>query len=169
MSKKKVNLVEKCKEGWFEEEFHQKGVSTCLINLWKVVPLKLSSGHFKLKPLLSVNARDNVCSLIQEDSIYCGATKPFCNNYWAPTLEPMSCNYWSPHALETMLHNQRIHRNEKPLHCNLRVVPPPQLEKSALRQGRPRSNTDPAKPKIKLFFKFFKINKTTKNTKWPKN
>ena len=52
-----------------------------------------------------------VPSLVQENSTCHGATK---SQGW---------NYWSPRAIEPVLHKKRSHRNEKPKHCNWRVVP----------------------------------------------
>ena len=43
--------------------------------------------------------------MILEDSTCQGAAKPLCHNYGA-------------HTLESMLHNKRSHRNEKPTHPN---------------------------------------------------
>ena len=39
------------------------------------------------------------------------------------TLEPTSCNYWSPHALESLHHRKRRHRNEEPKRHSQRVAP----------------------------------------------
>ena len=39
-----------------------------------------------------------VRSLVQEDPICHGATKPMRHNYWACALESVSHNYWSPHS-----------------------------------------------------------------------
>ena len=48
-----------------------------------------------------------------------------CHNYWACALEPVSHNYWArvlqllkPARLEPVLHNERSHCNEKPVHRN---------------------------------------------------
>ena len=53
------------------------------------------------------------------------ATEPLHHNYWTCALEPGSLSYWAlalqnwnPHTLEPMLHNERSHRNEKPMLCN---------------------------------------------------
>ena len=50
-------------------------------------------------------------SLVQEDSIYWGATKPMCHNYW------------SLHTLEPVLCNKRSHYNGKPAHRSWRGAP----------------------------------------------
>ena len=47
-----------------------------------------------------------VPSLIWEDSVCWGATKPLCPNHWADALEP-SCNSGGWCALELMLHKKR--------------------------------------------------------------
>ena len=64
-----------------------------------------------------------VWSLIQEDPMYHGATKPMCHNYRACTLElgatiTESCATTTEARvpLEPMLHNKRNHSNEKPMH-----------------------------------------------------
>ena len=66
-----------------------------------------------------------VWTLGREDPTCRGATKPMRHNYWACTLEPVCHNYWAcvtqllkPAHLETLLHNKRSHRNEKPAHRN---------------------------------------------------
>ena len=73
-----------------------------------------------------------VPSLVQENSTCHGATKS------------QGCNYWSPHAIEPVLHKKRSHRNEKPKHCNWRVVP------ARHNQRKPEcSNKDPVQRKKK--------------------
>ena len=59
-----------------------------------------------------------------------GATKPVCCNHWVCALGPVIRNYWActwqlpkPTCLESMLHNKRIHSNEKPEHRNWRAAP----------------------------------------------
>ena len=66
-----------------------------------------------------------VRALVQEDPTCLGATKSMRHNYWACALEPTSHNYWAhvpqllkPTHLESVLHNKRSHRNEKPAHRN---------------------------------------------------
>ena len=63
--------------------------------------------------------------LVREDPTCRGATEPVRHNYWAYALEPTSHNYWArvpqllkPTRLEPVLHNERSHCNEKPVHCN---------------------------------------------------
>ena len=62
-----------------------------------------------------------VQSLVQEDPMYHGATKPVHHNYQASTLETASHNTWvhavhqlNPMSLELKLQNKRGRRNEKP-------------------------------------------------------
>ena len=69
-----------------------------------------------------------IWSLIQEDSICCGPTKPVYHNYWACALEPISCTCWAlgPQLLKLTCPkacNKRSHLNEKPTHQNQRVAP----------------------------------------------
>ena len=54
-----------------------------------------------------------VRALTQEDPTCHGATKPMCHNYWACVPQLLK-----PARLETVLHNKRSHRNEKPAHRN---------------------------------------------------
>ena len=54
-----------------------------------------------------------VWSLVREDPTGRGATKPVRHNYWACVLQLLT-----PTRLEPVLHNKRIHRNEKPVHRN---------------------------------------------------
>ena len=78
-------------------------------------------------------------SLIWEDPTCHGAIKPMCHNYWTCALERGSHRCWSPCTLELMLCNKRSHCNEEPVQSS----PCSQPEKD------PRSNKDPAQPKIK--------------------
>ena len=50
-----------------------------------------------------------VWSLVWEDPICRGATKPVCHNYWSCTLEPVSHNDWSLCTLEPVHHNHWAH------------------------------------------------------------
>ena len=73
-----------------------------------------------------------VQALAQEDPTCRGATKPVSHNYRACALEPVSHNYWThepnywarmpqllkPVHLESVLHNKRSHRSEKPVYHN---------------------------------------------------
>ena len=67
-----------------------------------------------------------VRSLVQEDSMCLGATKPIRQNYWACDLEPESHNYWSPcaHSLcsqgDKPLQWEPEHRNEDPAQPNIK-------------------------------------------------
>ena len=85
---------------------------------------------------LSSKSGDVDWSLVQKDSTCHLVTKAVYHNYWV-------------HPLELVLHNKRIHCNEKPMHRNWRKPT--------------QSNKDPAQPKINNFF--LKLNKTKqKNT-----
>ena len=57
-------------------------------------------------------------SLVWEDPMCQGATKPMRPKYWADVLEPGSHSYWSPHALQSLLHNKRSPCKLKPVHLN---------------------------------------------------
>ena len=66
-----------------------------------------------------------VRALVWEDPTCRGPTKPVHHNYWACALESTSHNYWAPApqllkpaCLEPVLHNEKSHRNEKPVHRN---------------------------------------------------
>ena len=50
-----------------------------------------------------------VRSLVWEDSVCHGATKPVCRNYWASALEPVSCQLLSQHAAATEALVPRVH------------------------------------------------------------
>ena len=78
-----------------------------------------------------------VWSLIWEDSMCPGASKPVHHNRWACTVKPMSCNHWSPRTSEPTLCSERSHLSEKPGHEEEQPRSP-QLEKS------PHSNEDSA-------------------------
>ena len=66
-----------------------------------------------------------VQSLVWENSTYHGASKPVCHNDWAHVLQLLK-----PTCLRLVLCNKRSHCNEKPAHCNLRLVSSFQLEKA---------------------------------------
>ena len=68
-----------------------------------------------------------VQSLVQEDPIYCGATKRMHHNYWAHALEPGNCNYWALvlRLLKPQCLRARAPKQEK---SPQREVHPPQLE-----------------------------------------
>ena len=79
-------------------------------------------------------------SLVWEDSTNLGLTKPMHHNFWACALEPKSHNHQAcvpqlehtealcpralelqllkPVLLEPVLHNNRSHRSDKPIHHN---------------------------------------------------
>ena len=59
---------------------------------------------------------------VQEDSTWCGATKPVLHNYWAGFIELVCCNHWSLHP-EPVSHNKRSPGNEEPLYCNQTAAP----------------------------------------------
>ena len=102
-----------------------------IINSWKSNPYHCFKRHIRtslvaqwLRIRLPMQGT-RVWALVREDPTCRGATKPVCYNYWACALEPMSHNYWArmlqllkPAHLESMLHNKRSHRNEKPVHHN---------------------------------------------------
>ena len=85
-----------------------------------------------------------VQSLVREDLMCCGATKPVLHNYWACVLEPVSHNYWAqvpqllkPVRLEPVLCHKGSHRYEKPAHRNEeQPLFAPQLEKARAQQWR---------------------------------
>ena len=104
-------------------------------------------------------------SLVRKDPTCRGATKPMRHNYWACALQPASHNYWActleptshnywghmpqllkPMRLESVLHNKRSHRNEKPAHCNKEWPP-----LCATREEPMHSNKDPTQPKQKNY------------------
>ena len=87
-----------------------------------------------------------VRSLVQEDPICHGATKPMRHNYWDCSLEPASHNYWArvpqllkPACLEPVLRNRRSQRNEKPTHCNEEWPPLAATRESPTQQQRPNT------------------------------
>ena len=65
------------------------------------------------------NAEDTGLTLVRDDSISCGATKPVCHNYWAhqPQLLSLSAATTEAHEPNSVLH-KRSHCNEKPVHLN---------------------------------------------------
>ena len=85
---------------------------------------------------LPANAGDT--SLISDPwrSHHLGATKPTGYNYWAHALEPAWCT-----RLEPVFHNERRHRNEKPVYQNWSSPSSPQLEKACMKQQRPSAAT----------------------------
>ena len=69
----------------------------------KKQPRSFPSGPVVENP--PTNARDTDWSLVQEDPICQGATKPVCHNFWAFTLEPVLCKkrsqpQWEAHTLQ---------------------------------------------------------------------
>ena len=54
-----------------------------------------------------------VRALVWEDPTCRAATKPVSHNYWARVPQLLK-----PACLESVLHNKRSHRDEKPVHCN---------------------------------------------------
>ena len=86
-----------------------------------------------------------VRALVREDPTCRGATKSLRHNYWACTLEPTSHNYWAcvlqllrPTRIEPLLHNERSHHSEKPVHCS-RECPPLATAKVWVQQRRPNT------------------------------
>ena len=55
-----------------------------------------------------------VRSLIQEDPICLGATKPISHNYWDCALRSQELQFLKPTHLEPLHHNKRSHHSEKP-------------------------------------------------------
>ena len=103
--------------------------------------LHLEGSHHCLKlnsvaKNLPANAGDMVQSLIWEDPICRGATKPMSPNYWACAQEPRSHSDWSLCTLEPALHNKRNHHNEKPTHHNSRVAPAHHSQRKPTQQQR---------------------------------
>ena len=80
-----------------------------------------------------------IWSLVQEDSICWGATKPTDHNYWAQKLQLLKPMHWEP-----ALPNPRSHSNASQLESDpiLTATREPQY-----------SNEDPVQPKINYFFK----------------
>ena len=72
---------------------------------------------------LPANIGDTVRSLVQEDSMCHGTTKPMHHNYWSlSALAPTRLNYWArepqqlkPERLESVLLCKRSHRSEEPV------------------------------------------------------
>ena len=56
-------------------------------------------------------------------------------------LKPISHNYWSLRAQNLYSATNRNHHSEKPVHCNQRGVPSPQLEKARTQQQRPSATS----------------------------
>ena len=69
-------------------------------------------GNLVVKNLLAVQ-RGTCLILVRDDPTCLGATKPMYHNYWAHELQLLE-----PINPESILHNDRIHRNEKPAHHN---------------------------------------------------
>ena len=74
--------------------------------------------------------RQQIWSLIQEDSTSCRATEPPSHTCWACALEPRGaaaepacCSNWGPGALEPVLQSQTGHQDEKSAHHNSRGAP----------------------------------------------
>ena len=97
-----------------------------------------------------------VRSLVREDPMCRGATKPMSHNYWACALEPAHHNNWAraPQLLSprTTTTEARVPRARAP-----QQEKPPQWEACAPQQSGPRSpqlekahgsNKDPTRPKI---------------------
>ena len=75
-----------------------------------------------------------VQSLVRENSICCGATKPMLHNYWARSPEPRSHDYWSLHALEPAHTSATAMRSP---HTAKSSPLPLQPEKALVEQQRP--------------------------------
>ena len=74
-----------------------------------------------------------------------GATKSVPHNCGACALEPRNCKHWRLRTLEPQKpqSNMGSHRSEEPAHCNQRVAPALQKQKS------PCGDKDPVQPKNK--------------------
>ena len=75
------------------------GIKESFLNL--IIFTRLPWGYSNNPP---ANSGEMALTLVQEDSICLGATKPMRPNYWACTLEPGSCNCWAhqPQVLKPM-------------------------------------------------------------------
>ena len=108
-----------------------------------------------------------VQSLVQEDPIYLGATKPMHHNYWACALEPRNHHYWvhAPPLLKSMHPRACAPQQEKPLQWEAhalqqRVAPALCSKRKALTAAKTQhSNEDPAEAKINRYIKLFKKRK----------
>ena len=93
-----------------------------------------------------------VWSLVQDDPICWGATKPVCHNYWAWTLEPVHCNYWA--HVQQLLKPVCPKAQEKPLQWEARA---PKLESSPhsprLGKAWAQQETQHSQKQIKNMFK----------------
>ena len=85
-----------------QKSISQRWMSKWPISIWKVVRemhIKTTArGTSLVAQWLRIHLpMQGMCvwALVQEDPTCHGATKPMCHNYWACTLEPMSCNYWA--------------------------------------------------------------------------
>ena len=93
-----------------------------------------------------------VQSLVRDDSICCGATKPVYHEHWICALEARNCNLLKPMC---------------PRACTLQQEKPPQWEAPALQlesspcssqqEKTPSSSEDPAQPKINKIILFLKL------------
>ena len=59
-----------------------------------------------------------LCEQDQQDSTCATTIEPMIQSLETAATEPIFYSYWSPHALESVLHNNGSHSNEKPKHCN---------------------------------------------------
>ena len=87
-----------------------------------------------------------VRSPIQEDSTWCGATKPVCHDYWACSLEPRSHNYW-PHMLQPLKLALPRALNKRS-HCSSRVALLASTREQPVQQWRPSTVKDKYTNKI---------------------
>ena len=98
-----------CKELDTTERLH------LIANTYENLPLKSNAGACLVQWLRIRLAKQwtPVRSLVQEDPICHGTTKPGCGNFWAHTPQLLK-----PKQLEPMFHNMRSHDKEKPVHQN---------------------------------------------------
>ena len=123
---------------WFKYrkiEFKNRPTGTSLVAQWLRIRL----------PMQGTRVR----SLVREDPMCCGATKPVRQSYWACALEPVSHNYWArtpqllkPTHLEPVLHNEKPPAMRSP-HIITKSSPcSRQLEKASAQQWRPNTVKD---------------------------
>ena len=95
----------------FCRRIKKSAIGTSLVAQWLRIRLPMQGSQVR--------------SLVREDPMCRGATKPVHHNYWACTLKPTSHNYRAhvpqllePTRLEPVPCIKRSHGNEKPAHRN---------------------------------------------------
>ena len=81
-----------------------------------------------------------IWSLVWEDLKSHRATKPVYHNYWASTLEPVSCNYWAHVPRAYALQQEKLLQGEAQA-PQQRVTPALRNQKKAHSQQRSPSTT----------------------------